>query len=51
MFEKDGYFCSVAALNSVISRNAFKCLLLDSVGYFMSTHIATFHHQPSVNLN
>lgn len=51
MFDKDGYSCSVAVLNSVISGNALKCLLLDTVGYFMSKHAATFHQQPSVNLN
>lgn len=51
MFDKDGYFCSVAVLNSVTSRNAFKCLLLDTVGYFVSKNTATFHQPPNVNLN
>jgi len=29
VFDKDGYFCSAAVLNSV-SRNSSKCLLLDA---------------------
>lgn len=47
VFDRDGYFCSVAVLNSVISRNALKCLLLDAdvcglfyvkaCGYFSSS--------------
>lgn len=30
VLDRDGYFCSVAVLNSVTSRNALKRLLLDA---------------------